>query len=124
MLRNPVGEPHETWRSGGPSFLAVMYAQIYGDSERRCIWLGGASGGGQMIWPAYYRMRFNPVRVEDPFGNVVARGGDWIVTVGGGVPFAPRNPRCPGAFDWVWLPGSIEFWGRVRPAEYPWLPDD
>jgi hypothetical protein len=45
-----------------------------------------------VIWPKGFHATFDPVRIYDRSGRIVAREGDTI-EAGGGLGFAP-GPRC------------------------------
>jgi hypothetical protein len=106
--------PHEP----GPQTLgALLVGQLHGDTARHCVWLGTQNGGVQLQWPSRYHVRFDPVRIEDALGRVLARAGDWLRVGGGFVPEIRPTPGCPGARREVWVAGRIEFFGSRRPPE-------
>jgi hypothetical protein len=100
------------------SLGALLVGQLYGDASRRCIWVGGKHGGAQVAWPARYRLRFDPIRIEDANGRVLAHAGDWVRLGGGFDPGTKPDPGCPhGGQNAKWLPGRIQFLGKKRPPD-------
>lgn len=105
----------------GPGLQALLVGRLFGDAARRCVWVGRPRTGTQVAWPRRYRIRFDPVRVENRSGRILARRGDWVRMGGGVVDNLRPKANCPGADQpGRWLPsGKIDFLGRARPPEAP-----
>lgn len=100
------------------SLGALLVGRLQGDAVHRCAWIGTRGEGVQVRWPRRYRIRFEPLRVEDARGRIVARWGDWIRMGGGIVDRYRPIPTCPGGDQpGMWLPAKIEFLGKNRPPE-------
>lgn len=78
----PVGEDH-------PGRDALLVGRLGGDAESGCLWIEPAEESavlGERIaveWPHGYTAAFDPIRLFDENGTVVARGGD-LLELGGG----------------------------------------
>lgn len=80
-----AGAPHDSPRQGRPQTLA---GRLGGDAqlEGGCDWLDDASARRpdeqraryDPFWPKGYSVTFDPVRLWDPDGRLVAREGDVV----------------------------------------------
>jgi hypothetical protein len=91
--------PSSGWKPGDASFLVgstgVLHAAL--SKSGACAWLQNP-GSNQprrlaFLWPAGYRVRFDPTELIDARGRVVARAGERI-SVGGGVYSTPPQSWC------------------------------
>jgi hypothetical protein len=90
-----VALPTSSWRPGDPGYLARAEGRVRGSPSvgGDCVWLEGPEGiRFPVVWPAGFYARFDPLRIYDSGGHVVARGGDLIEVGGGQESFS--NPRC------------------------------
>lgn len=72
----------------------VLVGAIVEDAVRTWV----SRPGGQLtllIWPWWYRARFDPLEVIDDNGQVVARGGEHV-SLGGARAVKRPDPRCVG----------------------------
>jgi hypothetical protein len=105
-----------------PGLNALLVGRLYGNAERRCVWVGTRESGTQVAWPKRYRVEFDPVRIVEAAGrDVRAREGDWIRMGGGFVDTLPSDPECAGGDEpGAWMPaGAIDFLDGKRPPEAP-----
>lgn len=75
----PVATP--TAQDGAePEENAMIEGTLGGDAqlEGGCAWVDTAEGRYQVLWPAGYEIRFDPLRLEGPDGEVVAGEGDTV----------------------------------------------
>ena len=78
--------PSSGWGPGYPSHLAALEGVVQGSAtaDGGCVWLQTDLGDRDPIaWPAGFSARFDPIRIYDGTGRVVARQGQHI-RVGGG----------------------------------------
>lgn len=70
-------------------------------SHGACAWLGFSGSSRAFLWPAGYRVRFDPIELIAPDGAVIGREGTRL-SVGGGFEQGRRSSRCWGAATTVW----------------------
>jgi hypothetical protein len=76
-----VGElPTSDLRSG---MDALYEGRLAGNDESGCVWLVGSDGRLTVIWPQGFSVRWEPLRVYRPDGELLARKGD-VARMGGG----------------------------------------
>ncbi len=63
------------------AFRGPFYAVLVGGHA--CAWLGNTQKPA--LWPAGWRVRFNPTELIDPNGHVFASEGDLLHASGGGI---------------------------------------
>lgn len=59
-----------------------------------CLWLDDGAAGLNLLWPAGYRLRSDPVAVISDQGEVVARIGDEVFLDGAPIENALVLPGC------------------------------
>lgn len=78
----PVGEDH-------PGMAALLVGRLRGDADMGCLWIepgeeyAGLGNRVSVEWPYGYTAAFDPIRLYDADGHVVAREGD-LLELGGG----------------------------------------
>lgn len=86
-----------------------------GDERLGCVWIFDTDTHERraVLWPDGYRAAFNPVRIYDPKGKIVWRGGR-VHTIGGGPSevHVERIPRACRTGDYAW-------WLRGAGEPYP-----
>lgn len=86
--------PSDGWKTGDGSLLAAFFGPF--DAELTvagaCAWLG--SHQKPVLWPAEYRVRFNPTELVGPDGQVLAKAGEVLHFAGGVVPPGIKENRC------------------------------
>jgi hypothetical protein len=90
---------------------ATIFATLQGDAELDggCVWLQQTNVDFAVLWPAGFTADFDPIRLYDPAGNLVAEAGDQLVVTGGfaSEPADYQPYRCAVGTE-LWLAGSIE----------------
>ena len=68
--------------------------RLAGDADRECVWAEAANGTRiAIVWPKGFRAAFDPVRLIDGEGDVVASEGD-LLGLGGGWNAPQAEDRC------------------------------
>lgn len=85
--------PTDGWKPGDREMEALGGGEFHAvlTPDGACAWLG--SGTSSYLWPAGYRVRFDPTRLINAEGRVVAKEGDML-QFGGGYAPAPAGSRC------------------------------
>jgi hypothetical protein len=90
---------------------ARMVATLVGDPELDggCVWLRQGGVDLSVLWPPGYAAEFNPARVIDASGNVVAQEGDQVELTGSFAadPTAYEPHRCTVGSE-LWLAARVE----------------
>jgi len=86
--------------NGGVALTALHVGRFhaFSTSQGACAWLGGQRA---FLWPAGYRVRFNPTELIAPGGAVVGREGT-LMFVGGGVAAQKSTSRCWSTPSYAW----------------------
>jgi hypothetical protein len=95
------------WQPGQQELLALIEGPFHAvrTAGGVCAWLGSK---GAFLWPAGYRVRFDPTELIAPNGTVVAHEGE-LVSVAGGVLTRKSSSRCWQTSTQVWyLNGAVE----------------
>jgi hypothetical protein len=101
MSHHAYALPSDGWKPGDMAMLALTSGEFHAvlTPDGACAWLG--SRGGTDLWPAGYKVRFDPTRLLNAKGRVVAREGD-VLQVGGGFATAPTGTRCVAEGQTPW----------------------
>lgn len=93
--------PTDGWRPGDNAMFAATSGEFHAGltPDGACARL--RSGDSAFLWPAGYRVRFDPTRLIDAKGRVVAKEGD-VLGFGGGYAPAPAGTRCVAADERPW----------------------
>jgi hypothetical protein len=105
--------PSSGWRPGDPSHLAAWQGVVHGSPAvgPGCVWLEPNPGSRHPIaWPTGFYARFDPLRVYDGAGHVVAREGQRI-RVGGGLGSAAGLRCMLGRPDVFYVQSGIQVIG-------------
>lgn len=91
---SPVPSPTSFPLPVGPynDDFSGIYGVLAGDPSTGCVWIDAEpwistqpqGGPTTVVWPPGLRVAFAPLRILDPDGNVIARGGTEIVIGGSG----------------------------------------
>jgi hypothetical protein len=90
-----------------------MNAVLTGDATVGCVWLQPTHVGAQPrvdpLWPEGFSAEFNPVRVFDAEGRLVATEGDELALAGGFADGeAPRDyPTACNSDGELWSVGDV-----------------
>jgi hypothetical protein len=90
VASNPRGQDHQLptdgWRPGDGRLLAAFFGRFHATltPSGACGWMGSPNQGAVYLWPAGYRVRFDPTELLSPSGKVVAREGQKVNAGGGG----------------------------------------
>jgi hypothetical protein len=102
----PVDLPHNP----DPPREARMIATLVGDPELDggCVWLRQGAVELSVLWPPGFTAEFNPARVMDAAGNVVAQEGDQVELTGSFAadPKAYEPHRCTVGSE-LWLAAQV-----------------
>jgi hypothetical protein len=103
------------------SGMDALYAgRLAGDEQNGCVWLVGSDGRLTVIWPQGFSVRWEPLRVYRPHGELLARKGDLIQMGGGRLGtgawkrWASESVQHCRVSDDVWLANGIEGSKRTR----------
>ncbi len=72
-----------------------------------CAWLGPQRHA--VLWPARYRVRFDPVELIGPHGQIVAKEGQQLRFAGDALPATERRSRCGNPNDVIALTSLPKF---------------
>ena len=90
---------------------AKMMATLVGDPELDggCVWLRQGVVDLSVLWPPGFTAEFNPVRIMDAAGTVVAQGGDQVELTGSFAadPTAYEPHRCTVGPE-LWLTAQVQ----------------
>lgn len=77
--------PSDGWKAGEPEAGVILTGNFEASLTKQgaCAWLGPAKY--VTVWPAGYRVRFNPTELIAPDGRVVAKAGEYVGFNGGHV---------------------------------------
>lgn len=110
--------PTDGWKPGDGAVTAALFGRFHATlaPAGACAWMGAPGEGTVYLWPAGYRVRFDPTELLSPSGKVVARQGQKVFA-GGGVysrqevaSLSPRPPipdQCGTADDVVLIESSV-----------------
>lgn len=86
--------PSDGWKTGDGSLLAGLFGPLHAEMAvgGACAWLGPHRQA--VLWPAGYRVRFNPTELVGPDGQVLAKAGEVLHFAGGVVPPGIKENRC------------------------------
>jgi hypothetical protein len=75
--------PSNGWKPGDGTRDAAFFGPFHAAliDGHACAWLGNIQEPA--LWPAGWRVRFNPTELIDPDGHVFAREGDLLHAAGG-----------------------------------------
>jgi hypothetical protein len=78
--------PTDGWKPGDGAMTAAFFGQFHATltTSGACAWMTTPNRGAVYLWPAGYRVRFDPTELLSPEGKVVARQGQEV-NAGGGV---------------------------------------
>lgn len=97
--------PSDGWKAGDSSKGAAYFGQFHAEMtvNGACAWLGPQQHA--TLWPAGYRVRFNPTELIGPNGDIIAKAGQQLQFGGGG---ATERNRCakPGEEETIALTSS------------------
>ena len=100
--------PSDGWKPGQGAMEAISSAPFHATLTR----LGTCTSDGLIdyLWPAGYRVRFDPTVLLDPTGKIVAHQGQYVTVGGGAVGTAswPSAARCyKGGAVWA-IQGPVQ----------------
>jgi hypothetical protein len=80
--------PTDGWKPGDGRLLAAFFGRFHATltPSGACAWMYTPNRGIVYLWPAGYRVRFDPTELLSPSGKVVAREGQEVNAAGGGYP--------------------------------------
>ena len=72
--------PTDGWKPGDARVLAGFIGQFHATLTPfgACAWMSTPNRGAVYLWPAGYRVRFDPTELLSPSGKVVAREGQEV----------------------------------------------
>lgn len=88
--------PSDGWQPGQPEAGVTWTGNFEASLTKQgaCAWLGPAKY--ITVWPAGYRVRFNPTELIAPDGQVAAEGGQYVGFEGGHLPAGIAVPSYCG----------------------------
>jgi hypothetical protein len=92
--------PSNGWKPGDGTMDEAFFGPFHATliDGQACAWLGNTQG--PYLWPAGWRVRFNPTELIDPNGRVFATEGDLLHAGGGHLVIPPGVPtQCSGKND-------------------------
>jgi hypothetical protein len=94
--------PSDGWAPGKPALTAITAGPFHARavSQGACAWLGDSER--PFVWPAGYRVLFNPTRLVDATGALVATDGEVLAAPGGGE-VAPQDTLCGAKGSWTFF---------------------
>lgn len=102
--------PVELPANPDPPKSATIYATLQGDAalDGGCVWLRQTNTEFSVLWPTGFTAEFDPVRLYDEAGNLIAEEGDRLAVTG---TFAPEPTdyqpyRCAVGTE-LWLAGTV-----------------
>jgi hypothetical protein len=103
--------PVELPANPDPPKSATIYATLQGDAtlDGGCVWLRQTNIDFSVLWPTGFTADFDPIRLYNEAGNLVAEEGDQVVATGAfAVDASEYQPhRCTVGAE-LWLAGSVE----------------
>jgi hypothetical protein len=107
----PAVGPVELPANPDPPQSAIIYATLQGDRafDGGCVWLEQTTTEFSVLWPPGFTAEFDPIRLFDETGTLIAEGGDRLVLTGGFAPEAAdyQPYRCAVGTE-LWLAGTVE----------------
>jgi hypothetical protein len=93
---------------------AKIIANLVGDAglDGGCVWLRQGTTDLSVLWPPGFTAEFDPARIIDPTGTVVAQEGDRVELTGSFAadPTAYQPHRCVIGTE-LWLAGTVRTGG-------------
>ncbi len=106
----PVVGPVDLPYNPDPPKDAKIIANLVGDAELDggCVWLRQGVTDLSVLWPPGFTAEFNPVRIVDTAGTVVAQEGDQVELTGSFAADATayQPHRCVVGTE-LWLAGTV-----------------
>lgn len=103
--------PVELPANPDPPKSATIFATLEGDAtlDGGCVWLRQTNIEFSVLWPTGFTADFDPIRLYDEAGNLVAEEGDRLVVTGAfALDASAYQPyRCTVGTE-LWLAGSVE----------------
>jgi hypothetical protein len=101
LVAAPAGPAASAEKTGSQPSGALLEGRLEGDSslEGGCAWLATGATRHEVWWPDGYEVRFEPLRLIDPSGHVVAVEGDVVAVRGRHVPDAATICQVGSVFD-------------------------
>jgi hypothetical protein len=109
-----VGELPTSRIAEGIGMDALHEARFAGDEESGCVWLADPYERLTVIWPQGFSLRWHPLRVYRPGGELFAHEGDLLQMGGGRVGtgawkrWASESLQHCRVSDDVWLAAGVE----------------
>jgi hypothetical protein len=77
--------PTDGWKPGDSAFMAAFFGRFHATltPSGACAWMYTPNRGIVYLWPAGYRVRFDPIELLNPSGKVVAHQGQEVNAGGG-----------------------------------------
>jgi hypothetical protein len=88
--------PSNGWTPGAATMDAAFRGPFHAAlvDGHACAWLGNTQKPA--LWPAGWRVRFNPTELIEPSGHVFASEGDTLLASGGRIPPGAAAAQCGG----------------------------
>jgi hypothetical protein len=88
--------PSNGWTPGAATMDAAFRGSFHAAlvDGHACAWLGDTRAPS--LWPAGWRVRFNPTQLIEPNGHVFASEGDTLLASGGQIPSGSAAAQCGG----------------------------
>jgi hypothetical protein len=107
----PTDGPVELPANPDPPKSATIYGTLQGDPalDGGCVWLQQTSTDFSVLWPPGFTAEFDPIRLFDDTGTLIAEEGDRLVLTGGFAPEAAdyQPYRCAVGTE-LWLAGTVD----------------
>ncbi len=111
--------PSNGWTPGAATMQAAFRGPFHAVlvDGHACAWLGNTQKPA--LWPAGWRVRFNPTQLIDPAGHVFAGEGDTLLASGGQIPPGAAAAQCGGETKNAASLTELELVAEPHPSDTP-----